>query len=167
MISYLTSTKEEKSTEEQELKLAGSRSPTAIAPIINVLEHEFSEELELNNRERERLLEAIKVCSVQSEKLVLEEQLAGLDQKIDSSLKFETAKYDFHLYTRKLDALIGKKKVEQLKEMEKEASRFRRTTLSFQSSADFPELPPSVRSMKPFKRYSDLQALAETYSFLF
>jgi hypothetical protein len=65
--------------------------------------------------------------------------------------------------TRKLDALIGKKKVEQLKEMEKEVSRFQRITLSFESSTDFPDLPPSVRSMKPFKRFSDLQALAETY----
>ena len=48
MISYLTSTKEEKSTEEQELKLAGSRSPTAIAPIINVLEHEFIQALSIS-----------------------------------------------------------------------------------------------------------------------
>lgn len=96
MISYLTSNKQEESIED-ELKLAGSRSPTAIALMINVLEHEFSDELELNKRERQRLLEAIKSCSVDSEKLALEEQLVILDQKIASSLKFETAKYDFHL----------------------------------------------------------------------
>jgi hypothetical protein len=97
MISYLTSNKQEERIEDEELKLAGSRSPTAIALMINVLEHEFSEELELNKRERQRLLEAIKSCSVDSEKLALEEQLVGLDQKIASSLKFETAKYYFHL----------------------------------------------------------------------
>jgi hypothetical protein len=96
MISYLTN-KQEEIIEDEELKLAGSRSPTAIALMINGLEHEFSEELELNKRERQRLLEAIESCSVDSEKLALEEQLVGLDQKIASSLKFETAKYDFHL----------------------------------------------------------------------
>ena len=45
--------------------------------------------------------------------------------------------------------------------MQKETSRFQRVVLSFESSADFPQLPPTKRTMKPMLFFSELQALAE------
>jgi hypothetical protein len=47
--------------------------------------------------------------------------------------------------------------------MEKETSRFQRVVVSFESSSDFPQLPPIKRTMKPVLVFSELQALAENY----
>jgi len=62
-----------------------------------------------------------------------------------------------------MDAIIGEKQKEDMKQMVAETSRFDRITIDFQASADFPDLPPSKRSLKPVALFSELQALAETY----
>jgi hypothetical protein len=47
--------------------------------------------------------------------------------------------------------------------MEKESSRFQRIVVSFESSLDFPQLPPSIRTLKPLIFFSEIQALVENY----
>ena len=64
---------------------------------------------------------------------------------------------------RKLDEIIGEKNNEDLKLMEKEASRFQRLVVSFEKSTDFPELPPSKRSLKPVQVFSELQSMVENF----
>lgn len=62
-----------------------------------------------------------------------------------------------------MDAIIGEKQREDMKQMVTEISRFDRITIDFQASVDFPDLPPSKRSLRPMKLFSELQAVAETY----
>jgi hypothetical protein len=62
-----------------------------------------------------------------------------------------------------MDAIIGEKQREEMKKMVEETSRFDRITIDFQASSDFPDLPPSKRSLKPVKLFSELQAAVETY----
>jgi antitoxin component HigA of HigAB toxin-antitoxin module len=47
--------------------------------------------------------------------------------------------------------------------MEDEVLRFQRVVISFEKSADFPELPPSKRSLKPIQVFSELQAIVENF----
>jgi hypothetical protein len=62
-----------------------------------------------------------------------------------------------------MDAIIGEKQRDGMKQMVQETSRFEKFTIDFQASADFPDLPLSKRSLKLVKLFSELQAVVETY----
>jgi Myb-like DNA-binding domain len=47
--------------------------------------------------------------------------------------------------------------------MEKETKRFNRVVISFEKSSDFPDFPPSVRSLKPVQMFSELKAIVDNF----
>lgn len=135
---------------------------------LNILEMErgLGDELKKLKGARLALVDQLQKSQAEEERAELARKLNGLDEQTEKTYRsaFDHATYDLLILTkRKLDKVIERKNQIEIESMEKEASRFQRIVVSFESSTDFPLLPPIKRIMRPVLVFSELQALAENF----